>query len=490
MTSARSERSGSARALDCRCGGHDFRSGRLGLNGTCPSLIATVLAHAPDRLAINGLTYGALGSRVRRVAAGLAAAGVGPGDRVAVIALNTPETIVLLLACSAVGAMLAPLNWRLAVPELAWILADIEPRLVWLDAAHSHLASALPGPCITTLPAADGPVPAGDDAMPLLLIYTSGTTGRPKGAVLTGAAVRANAVLSWDMHAMTPSDHVLTVLPLFHVGGLNIQTTPALLLGARVTLHARFDAAATLAAIAQDRPTLTVLVPATLQACLDDPAWPSTDLASLRAITTGSTFVPDSVVAPWRARGVPVLEVYGSTETCPIAIYHRLGETCAGSGRPGPGVEVRSNAGEILLRGPQLLAGYWRQPPALESGWFRTGDLGTKGPDGCWTVRDRLKHLIVSGGENVYPAEIERVLCEHPAIRAAAVVGMPDARWQEVPVAYVEVRTPIELAEVLAWVGTQLAPFKVPRAVHVMEALPRNAMGKVRRELLSDPAAR
>ena len=467
------------------------------LSGAVPlgttSLATIVLSHAPGRPAINSLTYGALTDRVRRVAAGMMDAGVGPGDRVAVLALNDPDTLVLLLACSAIGAMLAPLNWRLAVPELQWMVADLAPRLIWLDRAHAHLAAALGPACVTELPEADGPLPPGDDAAPLLLIYTSGTTGRPKGAVLTGRAVRANAALSWDMHAMTAADHVLTVLPLFHVGGLNIQTTPALLLGARVSLHARFDAGATLAAIAADRPTLTVLVPATLQAMLDHPAWTGTDFGSLRAIATGSTFVPDAVVAPFRARGVPVLEVYGATETCPIAIYQRLGEPLTGPGagigpgtgigRPGPGVEARSDAGEILLRGPQLFAGYWRQPP-LGDDWFRTGDLGAAAADGSWTVHDRLKHLIVSGGENVYPAEIERVLCAHPAIRAAAVVGMPDPRWQEVPVAYVELRTHADTAEILAWVRTQLAPFKVPRAVHVVEALPRNAMGKVRRELL------
>ena len=457
------------------------------------SLASTVLAHGPDRLAINGLTYGDLGARVRRVAAGLLARGVTPGDGIAVLAHNTPETLVLLLACSAVGAMLVPLNWRLAVPELQYILADAAPRLLWLDEAHAHLAPALGG--VTAVPEADGAlleangalleakgaVPAGDDSMPLLLIYTSGTTGRPKGAVLTGAALRANAALSQNMHGLTPDDHVLTVLPLFHVGGLNIQTTPALLLGARISLHPRFDPAATLHAIHTLRPTLMVLVPAMLQACVEHPDWAATDLGSLRAVTTGSTIVPAGLVAPWQARGVPVLQVYGSTETCPIAIYQRLGDASTGTGHPGPGVEARCEDGEIVLRGPQLFQGYWRQPPALQDGWYRTGDLGTPSPSG-WTIHDRRRNLIVSGGENVYPAEIERVLREHPAVRDAAVVGEPDARWGTVPVAYVECRSVVTEAALRAFVRSQLARFKVPRRVVVLDALPRNAMGKVVRE--------
>ena len=451
------------------------------------SLASAVLAHGPDRLAINGLTYGDVGARVRRVAAGLLAYGVTTGDRLAVLAHNTPETLVLLLACSAVGAILVPLNWRLAVPELQYILADAAPRLLWLDDAHAHLALALGG--VTAVPEADGAVPAGDDSLPLLLIYTSGTTGRPKGAVLTGAALRANAALSQNMHRFTPDDHVLTVLPLFHVGGLNIQTTPALLLGARISLHPRFDPAATLHAIHTLRPTLTVLVPATLQACVEHPDWAATDLSSLRAVTTGSTIVPAGLVAPWQARGVPVLQVYGSTETCPIAIYQRLGDASTGTGHPGPGVEVRCEDGEILLRGPQLFQGYWRQPPALQDGWYRTGDLGTPSPAG-WTIHDRRRNLIVSGGENVYPAEIERVLREHPAVREAAVVGEPDPRWGAVPVAYVECRSAVTEAALLAFVRAQLARFKVPRRVVVVDALPRNAMGKVVREGLGQAGSR
>ena len=438
-----------------------------------------------------------------------------PGDRIAVIALNHPRTLALLFACARLGAVLAPLNWRLAAPELQWILDDAAPRLLFVDGSAPDVGR--PGttvrpllPCAgTRRPSEARAGPGSRDAFdpvhlpengtdPLLLVYTAGTTGRPKGAVLTPTALLANAALSRHMHALTADDHVLTVLPLFHVGGLNIQTLPALLCGATVSLHARFDPAATLAAIGQDGPTLTVLVPATMQAVAGHPAWPTADLSSLRAVATGSTVVQPAVIQPFIARGIPVLQVYGSTETAPIAIYTSLGlEYPPGStGRPGPGVEARAidadgaqvpigTPGEVCLRGPQLFSRYWQNPAAtadaLRDGWFRTGDIGTLAHDGSWTIHDRRKNLIVSGGENIYPAEIERVLHELPAIAEAAVVGRPDPRWQEVPEAHVVLRpgSACTEAEVIAHIRTQLAGFKAPRRVHFVTSLPRNAMGKV-----------
>ena len=476
------------------------------------SLADEVARHPPDRVALRFegrvWTYNELSAWVAAEAAGLLARGVRPGDRVAVCALNHPRTLALLLACSAVGAMLVPLNWRLAGPELAWILDDAAPRVLFADgsgATVSRTGTMLVGMDEPAPPAARRPgVPSGNG--PVLLVYTSGTTGRPKGALLSANALRANAALSTHMHGLTSADHVLTVLPLFHVGGLNIQTLPALLGGATVTLHARFEPGATLDAIATDRPTLTVLVPATLQAITRDARWPGADLGSLRAITTGSTVVQPAVVAPFIARGVPVLQVYGSTETAPVAIYTTLGTTCApgSTGHPGPSCRAIAvddhgapvppgEPGEIWLQGPQLFDGYWQNPvataEALRDGWYRTGDIGTRSADGAWTVHDRKKNMIVSGGENIYPAEVERVLHEMPHVLEAAVVGAPDARWQEVPEAHVVLRPGAACteAEVIAHVQTQLARFKAPRRVHFVSGLPRNAMGKVQHALLRAP---
>ena len=301
----------------------------------------------------------------------------------------------------------------------------------------------------------DGREPHVDWRTPLLIVYTAGTTGRPKGAVLTQEALLCNGVMSQHMHAMTQYDHVLTVLPFFHVGGLNIQTTPALHLGATVTMHSRFTADDTLHAIAQDRPSLTVLVPATIQALLEHPQWPETDLSSLRAITTGSTLVPQAQVDAITARGVPVLQVYGATETSPIAVYTRLGGDLSRDGSTGlPGLLCEARvvddagqdvppgvSGEVVVRGPNVFSEYWENPAAtakaLRDGWFQTGDIATRDIDGYVAIQDRKKNMIVSGGENIYPAEIERVLLDHAAVAEAAVIGVPDARWLEVPLAIV-----------------------------------------------------
>ena len=303
-------------------------------------------AFAPDKPAVRfegrTLTYAALAERIEAAARALKSElGIGRGDRVAVLAVNHPDTLVLLYACARLGAMLVPLNWRLAVQEQLFILTDASVSALVVEEAFAAtigpLREALPKARVVgidfappnavsfehlfALGSGQGRVPQVDLSSSLLVVYTSGTTGRPKGAVLRQEALFWNGVMSQHMHGLTADDHVLTVLPLFHVGGLNIQTTPALHHGATVTLHPRFAPEKTLAAIAQDRPTLTVLVPATMQAFIEHPAYADTDLSSLRALTTGSTTVPQPLIDAFERRGVPVLQVYGSTETCPIAIY-------------------------------------------------------------------------------------------------------------------------------------------------------------------------
>ena len=360
----------------------------------------------------------------------------------------------------------------------------------------------------------DGRNPHVDTSSPLLIVYTSGTTGRPKGAVLRQEALVWNAVMSQHMHDMTATDHMLTVLPMFHVGGLNIQTTPALQLGATVTLHARFAPEVTLEAIERERPTLTVLVPATIQAMLEHPRWEATRLDSLRAVTTGSTQVPQRLVDAIVQRGVPVLQVYGATETCPVSVYTRLSgdwRRPGSTGLPGLVCEAKivdaacnevapGTPGEVVVRGPNVFFEYWGNAQAtaetLREGWYHSGDLGTRDADGHFFIHDRKKNLIVSGGENIYPAEVERVLYAHPAVAEAAVIGRSDARWQEVPIAYVVPRagataTPAETREASA--SEQLARYKVPREFVFVDSLPRNALGKVQhfrlKELVAQGAA-
>lgn len=482
-------------------------------------LILRNAAFAPDKPALRFedtvWDYAFLASRIEALARAMQSLlGIRRGDRVAVLAQNTADYLALLYACARLGAMLVPLNWRLAVQEHAFILCDARPKAVFVApdfaAVVPPLAQALPQARIVSLDAAaftallaagtgEGQEGDVDFARPLLLVYTSGTTGRPKGAVLTQQALFCNGVMSHHMHAMTPDDHVLTVLPFFHVGGLNIQTTPALHLGATVTLHARFDPGQTLAAIARDRPTLTVLVPSTIQALRQHPRWNATDLTCLRAMTTGSSIVPQPLIDAFTERGVPVLQVYGATETCPIAIYTRLGgdPTRPGStGLPGLLCEARivddaSNdvaagvPGEILIRGDNVLIEYWGNAAAtadaLRDGWYWTGDIAVRDADGYVTVLERKRNVIISGGENVYPAEIERALQEHPAVVDAAAIGVPDARWQEVPLAFVVLRDNASATaeELRAHVAAQLARFKLPREIVIVPDLPRNALGKV-----------
>lgn len=440
--------------------------------------------------------------------------GVHRGDRVAVLAQNRPDYLALLYACARLGAMLVPLNWRLTVPEHVFILRDAGVKAVFLAAGYESvappLADALPQARIVALDDAsfasflaagsgDSHEPHVGFAAPLLIVYTSGTTGRPKGAVLTQQALFANTLMSHHMHAMTADDHVLTVLPFFHVGGLNIQTTPALHIGATVTIHARFDPGATLAAIAHDRPTLTGLVPAAIQAVLRHPAWETTDLGSLRAMMTGSSIVPQPLIDAFTDRGVPVVQVYGATETCPIAIYTRLGGDLTRPGSTGlPGLLCEARvadadgndvpagvAGEILVRGDNVLVEYWGNEAAtaeaLRDGWYWTGDIARRDEDGYFTVLERKRNVIISGGENIYPAEIERALQEHPAVLDAAAIGVPDSRWQETPVAFVVLREDADVtAEILrVHLAAQLARFKLPREIVIVADLPRTALGKV-----------
>ena len=496
-------------------------------------LIERNAAFAPDKVALRfgggGLGYGAFARRIAAAARALKSQlGVGRGDRVAILATNHPDYLVLLYACARLGAMLVPLNWRLAIPEQLFILADASVKALVVEEAFAAvvpaLSATLPDVAViglahepapeTSLAAlldrgsGDGRNPHVDMSSPLLLVYTSGTTGRPKGAVLRQEALLWNAVMSQHMHALSADDHVLTVLPFFHVGGLNIQTTPALQAGATVSVHARFAPGATLASLAHDRPSLMVLVPATMQAIIEHPQWTTTDLSSLRALTTGSTQVPQHLIDAFEARGVPVLQVYGSTETCPIAVYTRLGGELRGgsTGLPGLTCEARvvdergsevahGTAGEVAVRGTNVFFEYWGNESAtreaLRDGWYFTGDIATRDLDGYFFIQDRKKNMIISGGENIYAAEIERVLTTHPAVAEAAVIGRPDPRWQEVPIAYV-VRRPgaaVKAADILRHIGEQLARFKVPREIVFVDDLPRNALGKVQHFRLKEIAA-
>jgi fatty-acyl-CoA synthase len=455
--------------------------------------------------------------RVERVTAHLQSSlGVQAGDRVAWLGFNHELQLVTLVACARLGAVFLPLNFRLAVPELQQVMQDAQPRLLVHDSHHAGTAFALQAERLKhthhdTLIASAAPrglpLPDVHSDMPLLLVYTSGTTGVPKGAVHTQAALLANARASAWAHDFVPGDKVLSTLPMFHVGGLCIQTLPALLAGVQVVLHPRFDPTAWLHEMTASRPTLSLLVPATMRAVFEHPRWADTSLACLRGIMTGSSTVPVAYLETLHARGVPVGQVYGTTETGPVSIVLRLPEAMArvgASGWPHPQAQVKlidaqgqevspGETGEVCIRADNLMRGYWRADgevnAGLEDGWFHSGDLGQRAEDGCITIVGRSKDMIISGGENIYPAEIENLLVTLPGAAECAVVGLPDERWGEVPVA-VLVRTSdaagqaLDAEAVLQHLQSCIARFKLPRRVVFMDSLPKSALGKVQKPAL------
>jgi fatty-acyl-CoA synthase len=460
------------------------------------------------------LSYAGLWQQVRAATGALHALGVQRGERIAYLGFNHPDMLALLLGLSRIGAMLVPLNYRLAPPELRAILAHAGASILFAgrqwEAAAQDLARQLPGLRVVEAQAweslcacAEDPAALqGGDEDPVLLVYTSGTTGIPKGVVHTQQGLLWNAVNAIDFQEIGRADHVLTVLPMFHVGGLCIQTLPALHAGAQVTLHARFDAGRWLHDTARHRPTLALLVPATMRALIDHPGWPQADLASLRMLNTGSSTVPESLIQAFLDRGVTTSQVYGATETGPVSIYLKAEDArlrVGYAGKAGLHVAVRlvggggadvarGEVGEIWVKGPSVMQGYWRDPEndSFQDGWFKSGDLASMDEEGFYRVVGRSKEMIISGGENIYPAELEHILAECSEILEAAVVGHEDERWGEIAVAAIQLKPGQSLDEagVVGLFAGRLARYKHPRRVVFLDSLPRNALGKVQKPVL------
>lgn len=478
---------------------------------TIDGWLATHAAHQPGKTALrcNGRswTYAEFNDWVLRIASSLYHdLDLRRGDRIAFLGHNSAFEAALFFAAARLGLMIAPLNWRLAVEELKFIVANADAKTLLYGPEFEAEAAAAAKGMDVRLVLAEGdlvateaqPTPAAALTDPYLIVYTSGTTGQPKGAVLTQEAVLWNALSSLHAHDMTAADHVLNVLPLFHVGGINIQTMPCFFVGGTVTLHPVFDPGAAMEALRTESVTTAVFVPTMMRALMDRPDWADSDFPALRMLNTGSTDVPVDILRAVNDRGVPMAQVYGATETGPIAAYQKAGEaarTVGSIGRPAANVRIRivgaagvdcegGETGEIWVKGPNMFSHYWRDEAAtaaaLDDGWFKTGDMAWRGEDGLLWFVGRLKHVIISGGENIYPAEIERLLDKLPGLAEAAVVGRPDPRWGEVPVV-VAAKAPDgpTAQEVLAACDGRIARFKRPKDVVFVEALPRNALGKV-----------
>jgi o-succinylbenzoate---CoA ligase len=489
-----------------------------------PDWLARSAAAFPTKLAVRcgamDWTFAELDRHATRLARRLARAGVQPRQNVVAMVGNGLPFVALVHALARLGAVLVPLNLRLTPAEMRWQIQDAQATAILYDVARADLAIQIAGdlPVIDLdLAFYDAMAQTEDDAeIPLratidlaatqAIIYTSGTTGQPKGAIITFGMQWWNATGSALNLGHDPSDRWLAVLPFFHIGGLTILWR-SVILGIGVVVHERFDAAAVNRSLWEDEVTIISVVAVMAQRMLDDlgdGAWPQ----RLRCLLLGGGPAPLPLLQACAARHVPVVQTYGMTESCsqaatlaPADALRKLGS----AGRPLLPVRLRivtesgddaapGEAGEIWLAGPTITPGYFNRPDAtaraFRDGWFATGDLGMLDSEGFLTVLDRRADLIVSGGENIYPAEIEAALLAHPAVAEAGVTGVPDATWGQVPIAFVHLRGEaiVTSDDLLAFLTERLARYKLPRAIVVVpDPLPRNAAGKLlRRELLQD----
>ena len=470
---------------------------------------APALEWAPPGRAVRTLTFGDVDDRSNRMASVLASRGVTAGDRLAVFLANRIEFIDLYLACVKLGVIFVPVNVLYREREIRHILADAEPAaVVTSEELREHLVGAPEAWLVDALAAEAAGAPdsrpahvaVGDD--PAALVYTSGTTGASKGAILTHHNFAANAanLLAWWQ--ITAADRLLCVLPLFHVHGLGNALHCWLASGCTMRLLERFEHERALDTFEAFQPTLFFGVPTMyIRLLASDEARAAAAGIGMRLFVCGSAPLPAPVLEQFRALfGHTILERYGMTETLMNISNPYAGERRAGSvGLPLPGVSVRivgtdggaladGEAGEVLIRGPNVCAGYWRRAEATRAafsdGWFHTGDIGVRASDGYFTLQGRRSDLIISGGFNIYPREIEEALAELPGIREAAVVGQPDALRGEVPIAYLVCDHAPDAKIIDAALRGQLASFKIPRGYVRVDALPRTALGKVQRHLL------
>jgi malonyl-CoA/methylmalonyl-CoA synthetase len=436
-------------------------------------------------------TFGEIDARSNRMAALFHARGLEIGDRLAVYLANCVELIDIYLACIKLGAIFVPINILYREKEILHILGDAEPKAVVAAQEMPECVAVWRVEELAMPESAERPAVALDGDAPAALVYTSGTTGVSKGAILTHNNFAANAVNLNACWNISSADRFLVALPMFHVHALANGIHCWLVSGCRMRLLERFEHRKAADEFLDFRPTLFFGVPTVYVRMLDFAAETAREVGGfMRLFVSGSAPLAPQVFEEFRAKfGHTILERYGMTETLMNISNPYAGERRAGTvGLPLPGVSVRIVDGEIQLRGPNIFAGYWRREEAtreaFEDGWFKTGDMAECSPDGYYTLLGRKSDLIISGGFNIYPREIEDFLTEQEEVAEAAVVGVADRLRGEIPVAYIVARRPIEAAELEARCRAKLASFKVPRDVVAVEKLPRTALGKIQKRLL------
>jgi fatty-acyl-CoA synthase len=463
-------------------------------------------------------TYAQLNQLTNKVAHGLHALGVNPGDRVGFLGLNHPRFFFTLFAASKLDAIFVPLNFRLTGPELKVIIRDAGLHTLVYEEAFASIVdsiradlpvreyvcaveqsgsrgfeSLLHDQRVTDL---DYPVAMSDVA---LIMYTSGTTGRPKGAMLTHGNIIWNNINASLADDATSQEITLVVAPLFHIGGLNVTPLLAFMHGATVVMEQMFEPGLVLELIEKFHVTSMFGVPAMYLFMAQHPDFATRDLSSIRVLSCGGAPVPEALIKVYGARGLPFNQGYGLTETAPFASFlpSSMATRKLGSAGIAPfftdvkivddeGSEVPDGErGEIVVRGPNVMKGYWNRPDAtaevLIDGWFHTGDVGIRDADGYFFIVDRKKDMIISGGENVYPAEVEDALYQHPGIKEVAVIGVQDPRWGETVRAVVVPKEGVSLSadDVIDFAQDKLARYKQPKSVVFVDILPRNPAGKV-----------
>jgi malonyl-CoA/methylmalonyl-CoA synthetase len=467
-----------------------------------PAAWQQIWSAAPDRVAVTyadgrSLTAAHLEEASRAVAGRYTAAGLEAGDRVLMSAESSLDLVVAHVAALRAGLVVVPANTAYREREIAHLVVDAAPRLAVVDSAEraGWITAAQPATQVVDpgvdLPA--GPPPVLDDAAPdapAVIGYTSGTTGVPKGAVLTHANLLAGSSAIEIAWRWSSADVLVLCLPLFHAHGLGVGLHGTLLAGAQAVLLPRFDVDAVLDAAASARATLFFGVPTMYHRLAGSPR--AGELARLRLCVSGSAPLPAALHEAMAERaGQRVLERYGMTETLMNVSNPYDGERRPGSvGLPLPGVDVALDDGEILVRGPNVFPGYWQRPDAtaeaFRDGWFATGDLGAFDDDGYLRILGRAKELIITGGFNVYPREVEEVLLGHPGVAEAAVVGTPSDEWGEVVTAYIVPAGALAANELTDYAAARLAGYKRPRIVRFVDTLPRNALGKVVKHELTE----